>query len=121
MPASLAQELAAAKLPASVQAKVNNFKKGLLSPDLQNNQRASRVKVLTFGGDGLNKKRHHKRKKNNGFANLFKKKKRKKGIRILRFRERAAKRAQITHRKDTPIFDIISHRYRLSGWPIFME
>ena len=45
----------------------------------------------------------------------------KKNIRILRFKERAAKRAQISRRKDTPIFDIISHRYRLSGWPIFME
>jgi hypothetical protein len=35
---------------------------------------------------------------------------------VLRFAERAEQNAQITRRPDTPIFEIISNRYRLSAW-----
>jgi hypothetical protein len=38
------------------------------------------------------------------------------GTEVLSFADKAMKNAEISNRPDTPIFDIISNRYRSSGW-----
>lgn len=124
MPRNMANLLASSKLPSSVKSKVSKFKNSQLTPSrLGGSSGASngRIKVLTFGGDGLNKGKKRSKSKRTNFFNRFKKKKGKANPKALRFAERAARKAQITQRKDTPIFDIISRRYKTSGWPIFLE
>lgn len=80
-------------------------------------------KVITFsGGDGLRDKKVAKKKDDFNFQKyLDKQMKGKKGeennnANVLKFAERAQQGAQITKDTSTPIFDIISRRYQVSGW-----
>ncbi len=117
MPAHMAQLLASTKLPASVKGKVAQFQHSNLSSYGNN----ATNRVLTSGGKGTLKNRHTSKKSNKLSSRFNKKKKAPAASKVLRFGKRATEKAQITRKKDTPIFDIISSRYKVTGWPIFLE
>jgi hypothetical protein len=123
LPSSYARELALTKLPSSVKKKMAAFKTNQLAPSSFSPNRAiTRSNVMRFsGGDGLNKKK--RRKKNSSSFNLMKKFKKGKqaNSKVMRFREKAARHADISKRKENNIFDIISRRYKVSSWPLFLE
>ncbi len=124
LPANLAKSLANAKLSSRGKSAAKKFRSHVasLNPNSYTGQGRNRIKVLRFsGGNGLNKSRRKTKRQKSSAFNRFKKKRKKSGVKVLRFSERATKRAQIIRRKDTPIFDIISRRYKLSGWPIFLD
>ncbi len=83
--------------------------------------KSNRVKdqVWRFNqASGLNKGKKKKGKDPYDFINRFKKKKKKaiKRGQVIKFAEQASKSAQVHRNKETALFDIISHRYKISGW-----
>lgn len=72
------------------------------------------------GGHGLSDSYYQNNNSNDPIAGVFdrfkKGEEREPASNVLTFAERAERNAQITRRPDTPIFDIISNRYRLSAW-----
>jgi hypothetical protein len=121
MPKAFARELALSKLSPKVNAKVAAFKSNLLSPSRLGSQTISKSNVLRFGrGKGLNKKTKRKKSVNFGLMKKFKKNE-KKNAKVMRFSERATRSAQISKRRENNIFDIISRRYKVTSWPLFME
>ncbi|MBI2519353.1 MAG: hypothetical protein HYV97_03005 [Bdellovibrio sp.] len=74
-------------------------------------------KILTFTGGGGNFKKTTGKKDDFDFNKLLKKKEATaSNDNILKFADRASASAQISKNPDTVIFDIISNRYRISGW-----
>ncbi|MEK6625076.1 MAG: hypothetical protein AABY86_08915, partial [Bdellovibrionota bacterium] len=75
------------------------------------------AKVLSYGGGGGSFKKTTGKKDEFDFKKLLQKKEAEASSdNILKFAERASDSAQISKNPDTVIFDIISNRYRLSGW-----
>ncbi|HAZ13989.1 MAG: hypothetical protein A2X86_17375 [Bdellovibrionales bacterium GWA2_49_15] len=75
------------------------------------------ARVLHFTGGGGNFKKTSAKKDEFDFNKLLKKKEAgASDENILKFAERASDNAQISKHPETVIFDIISNRYRLSGW-----
>lgn len=82
---------------------------------------AARDNVLRFqGGYGLSDTPSSGGNQNSGMPDIFNKMKqdqeREPANNVLTFAEKAEQNAQISRRVDTPLFEIISHRYRLSAW-----
>lgn len=114
-----------AKQPLSAGARNNfaRFRGGKFGSGSRfKNVARNRNKVLNFrGGSGVNKKKSRRGRGNTAnFMNRFKKgKKGKKGNRVLNYNNsdaRALNNAQINRDKDRPIFEIISRRYKVSGY-----
>jgi hypothetical protein len=81
----------------------------------------ARDNTLRFqGGYGLSDSPSANGNQNAGMPDIFNKMKQKQerepANNVLSFAEKAQQNAQISRRVDTPLFEIISHRYRLSGW-----
>jgi len=77
------------------------------------------AQIVYYGGAG-NLNKGSNKKEEFDFQKLLKKKKAQgrgtSSAQILNFAERAGKNADISHNQDVNIFDIISNRYRISGW-----
>ena len=76
-------------------------------------------KVLRFGGgSALRKQQTYKKRTSSGFLSNLRRKKTSKShsAKVMRFAKRAQEQAQISTNKERPIFDIISRRYKVSGW-----
>ncbi len=120
IPRPLAGAMVGVKVPGSEKYadKIKGFEVDSSSLLANSNYNSGQAKILTYtgGGGSFNKAAA----KNDAFDfNKLLKKKEGDGAnqeQILKFAERAAENAQISKNPDTKIFDIISNRYRLSGW-----
>ena len=120
VPGNLARLLASQRIAPSAQQKAsavrsgNSFDRGRYSR--RNGRKRSNILSFSNGLGAIGKKR--KANKSN-YKNMFKKYN-KKGNRsspnVLRFAQKAERKAQITRNKDRAIFEIISRRYKVSGW-----
>lgn len=117
-----------ASVPYSKEASANTAKfggsnaKNVVKANYKSSKGRSNSKVLTFsGGSGINAPKQKSKNSNdfnfNKMLDKFKKKSAKTNNgNVLKFAERAGNNAQITKDSSRPIFDIISRRYRVSGW-----
>ncbi len=106
MPASAASKNAMAKMRAAA-AKPSQAAMG--------GARGGDGNMLYFGGKGL-KKRKKRARGGFDYKKLMKKKRRGRGSgKVLSFAEKARRRASIHRNSDTPLFEIISHRYKMSA------
>lgn len=125
IPPRLAKQMTLTKITPEMKknmAKFNGAKtKGNSSRgNSRTRSRSKRSNVLTFsGGNGISQQKSRKKSSSKDFLKRFglKKKKRKKSSgQVLKFANRAQRRAQISNNKHKHIFDIISRRYQVSGW-----
>ncbi|MDC1174067.1 hypothetical protein OAT67_01625 [Bacteriovoracaceae bacterium] len=121
IPLGLAKTLASTPFDKNAQKQYAKFKNRFNRPIKYNaKSKKNGPKVLTFsGGSGL--RPNKKKTRNNGmdFSKMFNKNKKKKANsngKVLNFAGEASRQAQISKNTDRPIFDIISRRYRVSGW-----
>jgi len=118
LPRSVASIALNSKNPPNLAQFAGKVKSYEVDPSVFNSLRDGNAKILTFsGGMGPGKKSAG----NSNQFDLNKLLKKKDGPsgggeQVLKFAERASESAQINKNPDTGIFDIISYRYRASGW-----
>lgn len=117
IPANVASQLAATKVP---QSDINKYK-STIRESMSNKEvpavTEAKTKALRYsGGKGVSASKTTKKKSNfNPFAKLAKKQVKESGQEVLRFQQKAMKNADINTDSSKSIFDMISNRYQTSG------
>ena len=120
MPPKLAAFLAKSPTNSRITANGRRFRGGFFGRSRSGNRSfgtRKRRNVLNFrGGGGINKKKRRRNKVPNFMSKFNKKGKSKKRGKVLNYQDKAMRSAQINKDKNRPIFEIISRRYKVSGY-----
>lgn len=115
IPRSVGVALATAKSPKGTSRNLANFRRRG-NYKKKSYKRAARNRVLRFGGGRGLKGKKRRKKAGNPFAKFGKRGKKKTTGKVLSYAALAAKKAPQINKQDTPIFEIISRRYKKSAF-----